>query len=605
MRRPVAVVALGQRSLGLAERVKTALDGLDPRAPVAIHAPEGTAGPADRRFPKLAPHLRELFTSGQAIVGLCAAGILIRALAPVLRDKRDEPPVVAVAEDGTSVVPLLGGHRGANELARRIAAALDAHAAITTAGDLRLGLALDEPPPGWRLKNPADVKEIVTRLLHDASVRLVAEAGDAAWLRRGRLRFDEAGEVAIRMTHRAVEPAPGQLVYHPPVLALGVGAARGADPDALIELAATELARHGLAAEAVACIASLDLKAAEPAVHALAVALGVPARFLTAERLNAEREQLTTPSERVHRETGVWGVAEGAALAAAGPDGRLLVPKRVGRGVTCAVALAAHDIDPRTVGRARGHLAVVGIGPGDRASRTGAAVAAIRAADTVVGYELYLDLVADLTVGKDLRRFPLGEETERCRAALELAAEGRNVALVSSGDPGIYAMASLVMELLDREATPATARVEVEVIPGISAMQAAAARLGAPLGHDFCAISLSDLLTPFEAIERRLRAAAEADFVVALYNPVSARRRVALERARAILLEHRPPETPVALARNLGRADESVRIVPLVDLGVDEVDMLTLVLVGSRATRRVPQLHGADRLCTPRGYRLA
>ena len=176
------------------------------------------------------------------------------------------------------------------------------------------------------------------------------------------------------------------------------------------------------------------------------------------------------------------------------------------------------------------------------------------------------------------------------------------MALVCSGDPGIYALATLVLELLDREPRPEWQRVELVVSPGVSALQAAAARLGAPLGHDFCAISLSDLLTPWSVIERRLEAAAAADFVLALYNPASQRRREGLVRAHDILLRHRPPGTPVIVARNLGREDEAVRLTSLEAFEPASVDMLSLVLVGASTSRRVPRLHGGDLVYTPRGY---
>jgi cobalt-precorrin 5A hydrolase/precorrin-3B C17-methyltransferase len=186
------------------------------------------------------------------------------------------------------------------------------------------------------------------------------------------------------------------------------------------------------------------------------------------------------------------------------------------------------------------------------------------------------------------------------RLALDLAAEGRAIALVSSGDAGIYGLAALVFETIDREQRRDWSAVEITVVPGISAMQAAAARAGAPLGHDFCAISLSDLLTPWPAIGARIEAAAAADFVVALYNPRSARRATQLAEAAAILLEHRSPETPVFVARNLGRAGETQRLMRLDELADADADMLSLVLVGNRQTRIIPG--DPPRLYTPRGY---
>jgi cobalt-precorrin 5A hydrolase/precorrin-3B C17-methyltransferase len=589
-----AIVVLGPSALPLARRLRDALPGS------AIHGLRRRIAEADFPFDDAAAHIGALFASGTPVVGLCAAGILIRAVAPLLRDKRAEPPVVAVAEDGSSVVPLLGGHRGANALARRLAEAIGGHAAVTTAGDVALGIALDEPPPGWRIADPAQVKPVAAALLAGEPVALAVEASDAAWLCAADIRFASAGRVAIRVTDRRPAAEDGALVFHPPVLALGVGCERGCDPAELASLVEETLDQADLADGAVALVASLDLKLDEAAVHALAARLDVPARFFTAAELMRETSRLATPSETVFRETGCWGVAEGAALAAAGPEAALVVAKRKSARATCAVARSPAAIDPELVGRTRGTLAVVGIGPGDPSWRTPEASAALAGATDLVGYRLYLDLVGPLAAGKTLHDTGLGAEEARARHALDLAAEGKRVALVSSGDPGIYALATLVYELLDREKRADWRRVAVTVCPGISALQAAAARVGAPLGHDFCAISLSDLLTPWPAIEKRLRAAAEADFVVALYNPRSERRTGQLDTARRILLEHRPGSTPVVLARNLGRSAEQVSLTTLAELDGSAVDMLTLVLVGSSATRRVDGV--ANRLYTPRGY---
>ncbi len=257
-------------------------------------------------------------------------------------------------------------------------------------------------------------------------------------------------------------------------------------------------------------------------------------------------------------------------------------------------------IEPAALGVARGRLAIVGIGPGDPAWRTPEASRLLAGSSDLVGYSLYLDLLGAAASGKTRHDSPIGAEAERARLALDLAAAGRRVALVSSGDAGIYGLAALVFELLDREPRRDWQAVELVVAPGVSAMQAAAARIGAPLGHDFCAISLSDLLTPWDIIRARVEAAARADFVVALYNPRSPRRAALLGEAAAILLEHRPPETPVAIARNLGRTGETVSIVALGELAAAEIDMLSLVIVGNRQTRRVAG--DPPRLYTPRGY---
>ena len=593
-----AVVILDRRQMALARRIQAALPG------AAIHGPASLDGAADALYERLASHLPTLFRAGTPTVGVCASGILIRLLAPHLADKHAEPPVIAVSEDGLSVVPLLGGHHGANRLARTIADALGAHAAITTAGDTALGFALDAPPPGWRLGEGARVKEVTAALLAGEPVRLVTEAAAADWLTAGGAPFAEDGRLTVRVTDR--RPAPGDdaadVTLHPAVLALGLGCERGCAPEELIGLAERTLAAGGLAPEAVACVASLDLKADEPAVSAVADRLGVPLRLFDAAALERETPRLTAPSDVVFRAVGCHGVAEAAALACAGAEGALVRPKtRSARG-TCAIARAPAVIEPARCGRGRGCVTVVGIGPGAAAWRTPGADAAIADATDLVGYGRYLDLLEPLPPGCAHHAYPIGAEEERCRTALALAAEGRRVALVSSGDAGVYGMASLLFELLDGEAAgPGWRGIALAVEPGISALQAAAARAGAPIGHDFCAISLSDLLTPWPAIARRLRAAAEADFVVALYNPASARRRSQLIQAWAILAEHRPPDCPVVVAHNLGRGGEQVSVTTLADLDTDAVDMLTVVVVGSSQTRRVDYA-GRAWLYTPRGY---
>ncbi len=592
--RGAAIVVLGPSASALGRRVCDLL----PEA--RLHGPRALAGDWDETYDRVVPHLAELFAAGRSIVGICASGILIRALAPYLDDKHAEPPVVALAEDGSVAVPLLGGHHGANQIARVLAEALGGVAAITTAGDLRLGLALDQPPPGWRIANSERVKHVAAALIAGKPVALRDELGCGDWLRDSGIAWAENAELAICISDRAVAAEETALVFHPPVLALGIGCERGCDSGEIAALAERSLAGAGLAADAVAAVVSVELKLAEPGIHAFAERLDVPARFFSSERLLDETPRLTEKSEAVFRATGCWGVAEGAALAAVGPGGKLVVPKRKSRHATCAIARASMPIDAAAIGRPRGRLAIVGIGPGDASWRTPEASALIAEASDLVGYGLYLDLLGRATAGKTLHASPIGAEEERARLALDLAADGRSVALISSGDAGIYGLAALVFEFLDREERRDWAAVEIAVSPGVSAMQAAAARAGAPLGHDFCAVSLSDLMTSWATIRTRLEAAAAADFVVALYNPRSGRRSSQLAEASAILLAHRQPETPVLIARNLGRAGESWRIATLDGLAEADVDMLTIVIVGNSETR----LARGDppRLYTPRGY---
>ncbi|MCO6178417.1 precorrin-3B C(17)-methyltransferase, partial [Ciceribacter sp. RN22] len=425
----------------------------------------------------------------------------------------------------------------------------------------------------------------------------------AGWLTASRIPFADDGSVTLTVTDQPKDAGPLELVYHPKTLVLGIGCERHASIDEAIALAEKALADGGLVRESLATVASIDVKADEAAVHAVAAHFGVPARFFDAAALEAETPRLKNPSDIVFAEVGCHGVAEGAALAAVGPAGELVVEKIKSKGATAAIARAPGIVNPKAVGRARGKLFVVGIGPGADQWRSPEVSAMVSASTDLVGYSLYLDLLGPLADGKARHDFDLGKEEARVVRAMELAGEGRTVALVCSGDAGIYAMATLVFELFDKGGiSDGARRIEVQVSPGISALQAAAARIGAPLGHDFCTISLSDLLTPWEHIQRRVRAAGEGDFVIAFYNPVSMKRRTQLAWAREKLLEYRPASTPVILATNLGRPGEHVRTVPLGALNVDDVDMLTVVVVGSSESRTVTTGDGKTWVYTPRGY---
>ncbi|WP_444994942.1 precorrin-3B C(17)-methyltransferase [Aliikangiella sp. IMCC44359] len=237
-------------------------------------------------------------------------------------------------------------------------------------------------------------------------------------------------------------------------------------------------------------------------------------------------------------------------------------------------------------------LFIVSAGPGDIDLVTPKATQAIKLCTDLVAYGLYLELLGDICKDKVHHDLPLGKEIERARLALNLAAKGQVTALISSGDIGIYAMATLVFELLDRqlqgqENHPEWLSVDIEVIPGVSAMQAGASRIGALLGHDFCTISLSDLLTPWETIEKRIHSCGAGDFVVSFYNPKSKKRDWQINAARDILLQYRPASTPVLLGRQLTREDESIQVVCLDKLKAEEVDMFTLVTVGNSESRYI------------------
>jgi cobalt-precorrin 5A hydrolase/precorrin-3B C17-methyltransferase len=384
---------------------------------------------------------------------------------------------------------------------------------------------------------------------------------------------------AIVVSDRLVGwPGPA-AVYRPPSLAVGVGCSRGASAAEILDLIDRALRHAGLSDLSVSALASVDLKGDEPGLLQAAAARGWPLRLHPAEALAAV--SVPNPSDVVRDAVGTPSVAEAAALLTAGSS-ELVVEKL--RSAMATVAVARRPV--------RGRLALVSLGPGDDGLLPPLAREALHRAAVIVGYHRYLDQVRHLLrPGTEIVPYELGEEVERCRHAIARASAGAAVALVSSGDVGVYAMASPLLE------AGGLGRVDVTVIPGVTAAQAAAALVGSPLGHDHCAISLSDLLTPWEVIRRRIEAAAEGDFAIALYNPRSRRRTWQLDEARAILLAHRAPETPVALVTDAYRPDQRVALGTLGGFDASGVGMTTTIVVGSSQTRLVE-----GRMVTPRGY---
>ncbi|WP_031510542.1 precorrin-3B C(17)-methyltransferase [Streptomyces megasporus] len=536
--------------------------------------------------------LTRAFAECDRIVCFLATGATVRLLAPLLGDKESDPGVVCVDEARRYAVALLGGHAGgANELAHAVAEVLPGcRPVVTTATD-----AVDVP--GLDTLGPpveGAVAAVSRAVLDGEPVRLVrhvpfplpalpenvteTDGGDGAG--------DGSGGYTVLVTDRAVEPDDRTAVLRPATLSVGVGASRGAPADEIVELVERSLTDAGLSLRCVAELATVDAKADEPGIVEAARRLGVPVRTYPAEALAAV--PVPHPSQAPLAAVGTPSVAEAAALLARGEGAELVVPKRKsevqGRAAmaTCAVARR----------RPRGRLAIVGLGPGARDLLTPRARDELRRAGVVVGLDQYVAQIRDLLrPGTRVLESGLGAEEERARTAVAEARAGRAVALIGSGDAGVYAMASPAL-------AEASADIDVVGVPGVTAALAAAALLGAPLGHDHVSISLSDLHTPWEVIERRVRAAAEADLVVTFYNPRSRGRDWQLPKALALLAEHRSPDTPVGVVRNASRPGERVAVTTLGELDPTVVDMMTVVTVGNTATRTV-----AGRMVTPRGYR--
>ncbi|WP_186248965.1 MULTISPECIES: precorrin-3B C(17)-methyltransferase [unclassified Burkholderia] len=571
MTTPPAIVILGAGALDTARRIQA-------RYPGALVHGLASRVAADVPFDDLGAHLRELYARGLPIVALCAAGIVIRCLAPALADKGVEPPVLAVAEDGSAVVPLLGGLTGVNVIAREIAACVGVAPAITTSGELRFGACVLNPPEGYALADLAQGKRFVSDLLAGASTRI---DGAAPWLDDVALPRDDAAAHAIRVTPDAWPGTRDELVIHPRSVVVGVDAPAIHGDEALAARIDAALEAHGLARLALAAIVAPASAIGDGGLEEAAQTLDVPLRFV---------------------DTDGDGGATTDAAALLGRALRVVHTLRATtNGIACAIA--SHPVDPTTLGRARGRLTVLGLGPGGAAWLTPAARAALAEATDILGYTTYVNMAGPFRDDQRVHGTDNREEMQRARHAFELAAEGRRVAVVSSGDPGVFAMAAAVLEALDEARDPHWAAVDLRVEPGISASLATAAQAGAPLGHDFCAISLSDNLKPWDVIETRLRHAAQADLVMAFYNPISRARPWQLDRALDVVRAHRTADTVVVLGRDIGRPGATLTTTTLGALRSDQVDMRTMVIVGSSTTRRFAIGNAREWVYTPRWYR--
>ncbi|TQJ48151.1 precorrin-3B C(17)-methyltransferase [Streptomyces sp. NBC_00080] len=521
--------------------------------------------------------VRRAFAECEQLVCFLATGAVVRLVAPLLSDKTSDPGVVCVDEAGRFAVPVVGGHAGgANELALSVGELLGAQPVVTTATDAVGIPGLDT----LGLPVEGDVAGVTRALLDGEPVALAAEV---AWPLPP-VPFAERGSYTVRLTDRAVEPGSGEVLLRPPSLVVGVGASRGAPVDEVVDLVEGVLREAGLSVRSLAELATVDAKADEPGIVGAARRLGVPVVTYSAEELAGV--EVPNPSDAPLAAVGTPSVAEAAALIG---GGELLVPKRKSERADGRPAMATCAVVRRP---GRGRLAVVGLGPGARDLLTPRAKAELRRASVLVGLDQYVDQIRDLLrPGTRILESGLGAEEERARTAVEEARRGQRVALIGSGDAGVYAMASPAL-------AEASDDIDVVGVPGVTAALAAGAILGAPLGHDHVSISLSDLHTPWEVIERRVRAAAEADIVVTFYNPRSRGRDWQLPKALSILAEHREPTTPVGVVRNASRPDGTARLTTLSELDPAWVDMMTVVTVGNTATRNI-----AGRMVTPRGYR--
>ena len=572
----------------------------------------------------LKAHLATIWPKNRAFIFCLATGAVIRLIAPLLKDKASDPAIIVIDPLGNYVISLCSGHQGgADRLTQLIAHELNATPIITSAShSLNLpGIDILGLPFGWR-KGSGDWTGVSHAIASQKTVQVIQEAGSQLWKDNlpqnhpfyfGFPEIDETIEPAARIwispTQRkfAETSTFPKVQWYPRVLWVGLGCIRGTSQEFITSAIEKVCQKYHLATEAITGIATIDIKADEVGIIEYCQEKQYPLLTYSADVLNTIK--VPHPSEVVKKEVGTGSVAEAAAIYGANYwfnyggnrekielEKSLLVPKQVIKSDNEAVTIAIAQSELEYTGR-EGKIYLVGMGPGSLDQITPAAKTAINEADAIIGYSLYLDLIKPLRrSGQIVESLPITKEKERAQRAIELAHWGLSVAVISSGDCGIYGMAGLVLEAL-KNCNWDGKNPSIEVFPGITALQAAAARVGTPLMHDFCAISLSDLLTPWDVIKKRLTAAAMGDFVTALYNPRSQTRQTQIIEAQTTFLQYRNGNTPVALVRCAYRQDESIILTNLSEMLNHKIDMLTTVLIGNSST-----FFHQNWMITPRGY---
>ena len=568
------------------------------------------------------------FRHYDAILFIGACGIAVRAIAPCVKDKFQDVPVLVMDELSGVIIPILSGHLGgANRLAEVIAKEMDLQAVITTATDLHKKFAVDlfAADNDLSIVNREGIAAVSAKILSGEDVLVSVDKNayaenDIPVKQLKLIPYEENRSADILITSD-VTRTNGAIILRPKEYVLGIGCKRGTSFEKIEKFVKEVFAQNGLDENLICAAASVDLKKKEDGIHQFSKKHRIPFVLFSAEELEKVKGDFRS-SDFVKETVGVDNVCERSAMAAAGENAELILEKTSGDGITVSVAkrkcriyftvpeemsrgMAVHDskneVSHGTEERPRNgenslknHIYVIGIGPGDEAQMTNLALSALEKSDVIVGYPVYIDLLPDRFKTRKLRSTPMRQERDRCILAFEEASKGQCVSMICSGDAGIYGMAGLIYET--GVEYPET---EIEIIPGVTAASSGAALLGAPLNHDFCVISLSDLLTPWEQIEARLKAAAEGDFAIAIYNPSSKKRKDHLKRACEILLRYMEPSRPCGYVRNIGRENEEAVYLSLAELKETETDMFTTVFIGNSGTEMI-----GGKLVTKRGYRI-
>ena len=541
------------------------------------------------------------------IIFIGSIGASIRLINPFLTTKDKDPGVIVMDKRGSRILPIIGSHQSNTQnIAFQISSLFGGSVIETNNSNDQNYLSLDSFGHQWGWKrsgNTKDWSKLVIRQAKNKKIFCKQLSGNNLWKR------SELDDVITQLSKDEPEELNSTFhvsifnnyasSWHPPTLWVGIGCERNTSK-ILIEKSLNKfLESNNLSRLSVAGFATIDLKKDEKGIIDFAKENNWPIKFFSVKNLS--KINVPNPSNIVLNEIGTPSVAEAACLLAAGEGSKLLKEKRIFKNinfssnengaVTFAIAESKNQYYP-----SNGEIHVVGSGPGDISFLTNNARKALSKCSVWIGYKMYLDLIKPLK-RKDqvLIESNLTEEKQRCEKAIQLAEEGIKVALISSGESGFYGMAGLILELIQK--IKKEYRPYYEVHPGISSVQLAAALGGAPLMNDFCSISLSDKLTPWELIKKRIEGALFGDFVIAIFNPQSIERNWQLKSAIELCLKFRSENTPVLIARQVGRENQSKKFVSLNSIPFQEVDMLSIIIIGNSKTTLVD-----DIFLTPRGY---
>ncbi len=541
------------------------------------------------------------------IIFIGSIGASIRLINSFLTSKDKDPGVIVIDKKCSKIVPLIGAHQSNTQnIAFQISNLFGGQIIETNNSKDQSLLNLDSFGNQWGWKRSGKIEnwsKLVIKQAKNEEIFCKQLSGNSLW------KTSESGAIIKQIFEKETKKPDSTFhvsifdnqgkTWHPPILWIGIGCERHTSKELIANSLNNFLESNNISPYSIAGFATIDIKKDEKGILELAKGKNLPIKFFTKEDLS--KIIVPNPSSAVQKEIGIFSVAEASCLLAAGEGSKLLKEKRIFKNkdfsksksgaVTIAIAESKNQYYP-----SNGEIHIIGSGPGDISFLTNNARKALSKCTIWIGYTMYLDLIKPLKRSDQvLIESQLTEEKERCTKAIKLAEEGIKVALISSGDSGFYGMAGLLLELLQK--IKKEYRPYFEVHPGISSMQLAASLSGAPLMNDFCSISLSDKLTPWSLIEKRIEGALLGDFVIAFFNPQSIERNWQLKSAIDLCLKSRQGNTPVLIARQVGRENQSKKFFTLNTLPIKEIDMLSIIIIGNSQTTLIDEI-----FLTPRGY---